>query len=110
MQVQVHYQGMESSQWIDQFISRKLDKLNRYLSPASVIHIHLKFANRMYSTTMEIHNPIKDYAFSSNGENLYESFSSTMDKASRALGEQKRKLKDKINARFFSLKKDMLPG
>jgi ribosomal subunit interface protein len=107
MQVQVHYQGMDSSEWIDQFITRKLSKLERYLTPASVIHVHLKLDHRNYTTTLEVNcNHHRNYAFNSVGENLYESFSQAIDKAARVLNEEKRKFKDRINGRFFSLKKD----
>lgn len=104
MQVQVHYQGLENSPWMDQFITKRVSKLDRYLSSAATINVHLKFINRTYVTTLAIHNVNHDYAFTANGENLYESFASATDKASRALGEQKRKIKDKINRKYFSLK------
>lgn len=106
MQVQVHYQGMDSSEWIDQFITRKISKLNRYLNEASAIHVHLKLDNRNYATTLEIHcNHHRNYAFHALGGNLYESFSMAIDKASRVLNEEKRRFKDRINSRYYSLKK-----
>lgn len=107
MQVHVHYQGMDPSPWLDQFIASRINKLERYLGQASTVEIHLKHTDRTYKTSMAIHGVFKDYAFSSDGENLYESFTLAMDKASRSLGEQKRKVKDKINRKFFSLKKDL---
>lgn len=106
MQVQVHYQGIDSSEWIDQFINRKMEKVKRYLTPAAVIQVHLKFSNNLYSTMIEINSANhKNYAFNADGENLYESFASATDKASRVLNEEKKKLKDRINSKFFSLKK-----
>ena len=104
MQVQVHYQGLEPSPWLEQFIGRRVSKLDRYLSPAASIQVNLRFENREYVTGLSIHNPNHDYAFTSNGLNLYESFSSAIEKAARVLGEEKRKVKDKINKKFFSLK------
>ncbi len=105
MQVQVHYQGMEHTPWTDEFIMKRLGKLDRYLNKASHVQVNVKFANRGYVTTLSIHNPYHDYAFSSDGVNLFESFSTAMDKAMRSLGEQKRRLKDKINKQFYSLKR-----
>lgn len=102
MQVQVHYQGLEASPWLDQFITRRISKLERFLGQASSIQIHLKFENKQYSTSLAIHGLLKDYAFSANGENLYESFSLAVDKASRSLGEQKKRLKDKIHRKLFT--------
>jgi ribosomal subunit interface protein len=100
MQVQVHYQGLDSSPWMDQFITRKVSKLSRYLSPSASLHVNLRFENRVYTTSLAIHNLYHDFAFSADGENLYESFSSATDKATRSLTEQKRRVKDKIHRKF----------
>ena len=103
MHVKVHYQGLESSPWMEDFITKRVQKLTRYLSPASMIHVHVKFANRKYSTNIAVHNH-QDYAFAADGENFYESFSLAMDKANRALRESKQRLKDKINRKYFSIR------
>ncbi|HXH31416.1 MAG TPA: HPF/RaiA family ribosome-associated protein [Bacteriovoracaceae bacterium] len=108
MHVQVHYQGLENSPWMDQFISSRVSKLNRYLGQSDSVQVHLKYCNRQYVTSLAIHNIVRDYAFSSDGVNLYESFSSALEKASRSLGEHKRRLKDRINKNYFSIKKDRL--
>lgn len=104
MNVQVHYQGLNRSPWVDQFINSRISKLDRYLNPASTVQVHVKYTNKSYVTSLAIHNPYHDYAFTSEGINLFESFSAAIDKASRSLGEHKRKIKDRINKRFFSLK------
>ena len=103
MHVQVHYQNLENSPWMDQFIEKRVGKLNKYLNQASSIQVNLKYENRKYVTSLAIHNH-HDYAFTADGANLYESFSEAVDKAVRALGEKKRRIKDKINKKFFSLK------
>jgi ribosomal subunit interface protein len=100
MQIQIHYQGLDHTPWMDQFISQRVSKLNRYLNSAAKIHVHLKIENRKYITTLSIHNMNHDYAFTSPGENLYESFQVATDKAARTLGEYKRKIKDKIHRKF----------
>ncbi len=104
MHVQVHYQNLENSPWMDQFIEKRVSKLNKYLNQSASIQVNLKFENRKYVTSLAIHNH-HDYAFTADGANLYESFSEAVDKAVRTLGEQKRRIKDKINKQFFSLKK-----
>jgi len=104
MQIQVHYDGLDSSPWMDEFISNRVSKLNRYLDQSGTIQVYLKFENRKYHSTMVIHNLGNNYAFSSNGDNLYESFAQAVGKAGRSLGEQKRMLKDKINRRYIPLK------
>lgn len=104
MQVQVHYQGLENSPWMDQFITSRIGKLSRYLNGAAGVQIHLKLENKRYITSLAIHNMNQDYAFTAEGQNLYESFATAVDKASRSLGEHKRMMKDKINKRYYSLK------
>lgn len=100
MQVQVHYQGLESSPWMEQFITNRVAKIERYVNNSASVHVNLKFENRTYVTSLAIHNMNHDYAFSSDGVNLYESFSLAINKASRTLGEQKRMMKDKIHRKF----------
>ncbi len=107
MQVQVHYQGLESSPWLDQFITRRVEKLERFLSPHSDVVIHLRLEGVLYHTTLEVQNTKRRLAYTTNAETLYEAFSETVDKAQRDLGERKRKLKDRINRNFFSLKKGL---
>jgi putative sigma-54 modulation protein len=104
MQVQVHYNGLDNSPWMNDFITQRVAKLERYLNPSASIQVHLKFENRKYVTSLAIHNISHDYAYSCEGQNLYESFSLATDKAARALAEHKRKIKDKINRKFFSIK------
>ena len=103
MQVQVHYQGLEGSPWMEQFIAKRVAKIERYVNRSATVLVNLKFENRTYVTSLAIHNMNHDYAFSSDGENLYESFSIAIDKATRSLGEQKRMIKDKINKRYKPL-------
>jgi ribosomal subunit interface protein len=104
MHVQVHYQNLDNSPWLDQFIESRLEKLSRYLSPSASIQVNLKFEDRKYIASLVIHNLQKDYIFSAQGVNLYEAFSSAMEKSNRTLGDRKRLVKDKINKRFHSLK------
>lgn len=104
MQVQVHYQGLDNSPWVNQFINERIQKLNRYLGSASAVQINLKLENKRYLVGLAIHNKNQDYAFNGEGDNLYGAFSLALDKANRALGEHKRMLKDKINRRYAPLK------
>jgi ribosomal subunit interface protein len=104
MQIQVHYQGLESSPWMDKFITGRVSKLNRYVNQSASLQINLKFENRKYSTSLAVHHLNRDFAFSGEGENLYESFASALDKALRSMSEHKRRIKDKINKRYIPLK------
>lgn len=109
MQVKVHYQNLENSLWMDQFIESRVNRLNKYLAQSASVQVNLKYVNKQYVTCLAIHNPHHDYAFSTEGVNLYESFSLAVEKASRALAEQKRRMKDKINKNFFSIKYEVIP-
>lgn len=109
MHVQVHYQGLDNSPWVDQFIESRVNKLNKYLTPSSSVQVNLRFVNRSYVTSLAIHHSHHDFAFSSEGMNLYESLSLAIDKAVRALGEQKQKVKANIH-RKFGLKEMSVPS
>ncbi len=100
MQIQVHYQGLESSPWMDEFISSRVQKLSRYLSPAAHIQVHLKMLNNQYVTSLAVHNFKHDYAYTAQGVNAYESFTAAITKAARTLSEEKRKVKDRIHRKF----------
>lgn len=104
MQVQVNFQGLDHSPWMDEFITKKVAKLNRFLSPSATVVVHLKFNNDLYSTTLSVHSMNHDYAFTGDGDNLYESFSIAIDRASRVLSEHKRQIKDRISRRSSLLK------
>lgn len=107
MHVQVHYQGLDNTPWMDQFITNRVNKLSRYMGQASAVQVNIELFKGRYITSLAIHNPNHDYAFSSEGGNLYESFSLAVEKASRSLGEHKRMIKDRINKRYFSIKKEV---
>ena len=100
MQIQVHYQGLEHTPWMDDFINARVSKLDRFLTPAAHVQVHIKLLNSQYVTSLSVHNQRHDYAFSSDGVNLYESFSTAILKASRVLSEEKKKIKDRIHRRF----------
>lgn len=100
MHLQVHFQNVKKSQWMEQFIERRLSRLDKYLSTSANVHLDLRFEKNRYLTNLVIHNLNHDYAFGNEALNLYESFSVAIDKAARALSEQKRKMKDKMNKSF----------
>lgn len=97
MQISVHYQGLEHTPWMDDFITNRVMKLDRYLTPAATVQIHIKMEGQNYVTTLAIHNMNHDYAFTGQGVNLFESFQLATDKAARNLGEHKRMIKDRIH-------------
>jgi ribosome-associated translation inhibitor RaiA len=103
MQVKVHYQGLESSPWMEEFIAEKIEKLKTYLTPASTILANIELAKGVYTTTITIHNH-HDYSFTAKGDNLFESFTSAKKMALRVLKENKRIAKDKINRKYYSLR------
>ena len=110
MHVQVHYQNLENSPWMDEFIESRVNKLKKFLPDSASVQVNLCHdKNNKYVTNLAIHNPHHDYAFTSEGANLYESFSLAIDKAKRSLGDHKQKVKDKINKKLFSIKDKEAP-
>lgn len=103
MHVQVHYQNVKNSPWMDQFILGRIERLHKFLSPSGSIQVNIKHMKNLYLTNLVIHNPHHDFAFTTEAENLYESFQSAIEKAARSLNEQKRKLKDRMNKDYFSI-------
>lgn len=110
MHVQVHYQNLKNTPWMDEFVEKRVSKLDRYLAQSANVQVNLRYQNQGYVTSLVIHNPQHDYAFNVTGGNLYESLAEAVDKAARVLGEHKRRVKDKIHRRFFSLKKVPAPS
>lgn len=102
MQIHVHYQGFGHSPWMDQLIIKKVNKLERYLSPSAQVDVFLKVDENCFFTTMVVHNRKNHDAFTAEGYNLFESFSKATEKAVRVLSEHNRKLKDRIHRKFVS--------
>ena len=107
MQVRVHYQGFGHSPWMDQLIIKRVNKLERHLSPSAQVDVFLRADENCFFTTMVIHNRKYHEAFSAQGYNLLESFSRASEKAVRVLADQKRKLKDRIHHKFISRDDDV---
>ena len=105
MNVSVNYQNLKNTEWVDDFVTRKVQKLSPFLGDSSSIQVHVKQERRGYVTSMAIHYPHHNFAVSAVGENLYEALAEAVEKASRALRTQKDKIKNHINRRYTSLKK-----
>ncbi len=105
MNVQVNYQNLKNSQWVDDIIMQKVDKLSTFLDRSSNIQVHMKHDKSGYVASLAIHYPQHELAVSAVGENLYEALAEAVDKARRVLRTQKDKIKNKINRKFYSLKK-----
>ena len=81
---------------MDQFFEKRLARLDRFLSPATNVQLNVKYVNKCYQTSLLIRSKVKDYAFSSEGLNLFESFSEVVEKAVRVLSEQQRKMRSRF--------------
>jgi ribosomal subunit interface protein len=103
MQIQVHCQGLSHSRWMDEFITKKVEKLGRYLNPSAKIQVFMRSEGDFYATTLSIHNTNHDYAFSYLGETVYESILGAIDKAARTLSENKRRFNDRRRGRGGNL-------
>jgi ribosomal subunit interface protein len=107
MQIIIKCEGLDHSKWMDQYISRKIARLYRYLTPSAKIQISIQEATEVLCrTTITIHNPNHNYVFSCDGENIHESFAGAMEKASRALADKRRRFKNR-NFRRISQTREM---
>lgn len=104
MNVQVHYQGLDHTPWMDAFLSSRVQKLRRYFNGTASLLISVRCEGMNFCTTLSIHYLNHYQAFTCEGFNLYESFTGALDKASRTMSEHKRYMKDKINRRYTALK------
>lgn len=102
MNLKVHYQGLDASPWLEEFIIRRISKLERFLGPYAKIQVCLRFEDRHYMTSLAIYNH-RDYCYIGYGENLYESFIDAVGKATRWQGEESRRLKEKIHRKIISV-------
>lgn len=100
MQVRIHCQGFDHSQWMEQLILKKVSKLERYLNSSAKVDVYLKSDGKCFHSTLSVQTRSRGFAFTSVGYNLYESYSLAHDKAVKGLSEHKRMLKDKINRKF----------
>lgn len=103
MQIRVHCLGLDRSPWMEEFISKKVEKLEWYLGPSATIQVFMGLERELCKTTIRIHYANHDFAFSATGETVYESISEAIDKARRTLSENKRRLKHRKRERGVDL-------
>lgn len=103
MRAQTHYKELEQSPWMDQLIMKKINKLDRYLSPDSLVTINFTESRGLYLATILISNGKNQQEFSGEGLNLYEAFSASLEMAVKTLSEHRRKLKKKVQERFSAV-------
>lgn len=101
MQIQVLFEGIESSPWFDEFIARRAARLERFAPPSSIISVSFRVEDGLYVTSLSIRDH-HNYFFTANAETLYESFSIAMERAIRELTKEKQRLKQKINRKYVA--------
>lgn len=107
MRTQIHYQAMENTQWVDEFINSRIVKLERFLTPSATIQVHIRVSgHEKYVTSISVHSFRHDHAFTAESDNFYESFTTALNKAIRVLSEEKKKMKDHIHRKFHSVNDD----
>lgn len=101
MHIRVHYEGAEQSPWMDQLMTKKVIKLSRYLSPTAKLDIFVRQLEKTaFQTRIHVESARHVFDFQSEGDNIYESFSGAVDKASRSLSDHKRRFKEKRLATY----------
>lgn len=104
MEYEIHIHGLESSYWMKEFISKKLLKLNRYLTPASRLIVTLFRKGDDFEACIEVIHPVQSFACSSHGDDLYIAFSSALEKMARNLNRAQQIRRGKVHTIYFSLR------
>ncbi len=100
MNIRIHCQGMSESPWMKEYISGKLVRLERYLSPQFEIVILFFSPEEENRTEFEIHSFHQQFCFTSKGEDLYEAFTRALDLALRELKLHHQKVMNKVHQKF----------
>jgi ribosomal subunit interface protein len=91
MNIQLHFDEIRHSPWLDQFLEKRLERLEKFLRPEDQVKLNLKGQNNVFESHLCIQNVSKAIDFSATGDSLFESFSKVIDQAFRALSENKKK-------------------
>lgn len=102
MRVQIQYKGLETSPWMEQFITRKCGKLERYLAPTGRVVVVLVKHTEFCSACIGVTNPGRSFTSTSQGADLHEAFLLALEHVARELSEHRRLIKERINRKYFS--------
>ncbi len=91
MNIQLHFDEIRHSPWLDQFLEKRLERLEKFLRPEDQVKLILRGQNNIFESHLHIQNVSKEIDFSATGDSLFESFSKVIDQAFRALRENKKK-------------------
>jgi ribosomal subunit interface protein len=105
MSVSINYQNLSRSEWVDQYLERHLNKLERYLSRSGEMAVNLKYNNKSCVVSLTIHDKLGNLNFSAATGSFLESMSEVIERAKRVLSDRKRQWSDRINKRYYSIKK-----
>jgi ribosome-associated translation inhibitor RaiA len=91
MNIDLHFDQVRHSPWLDQFLEKRLERLEKFLRPDDLVKLNLKSQKDYFETHLSIHHVSKTFDFSATGESLFESFFKVIDQALRVLNENNKK-------------------
>lgn len=91
MNIQLHFDEIRHSPWLDQFLEKRLERLEKFLRPEDRVKLILRGENNIFESRLCIQKVSKEIDFSARGDSLFESFSKVIDQAFRVLSENKKK-------------------
>jgi len=90
MNIQLHFDQIRHSPWLDQFLEKRLERLEKFLRPDDRVHLNVKGNGEHFESHLSVQHSSKKFDFSAQGENLFESFSQVLNAALRALSEERK--------------------
>ncbi len=96
MDVRIIFQGVRESPWMQSYLESKIEKLDRYVPVNSEVTIFLS----EIEAEIKIKTPKHQYSFSSQGSDLFETFSRVFEAAAKFLRNEHAKLKVRIHRKF----------
>lgn len=97
MNLEISYRHMDSTEAIESKIKEKADHLTKYIDGMFNVRWVCGVENGRHHSEVHIHHNHQDFHAHSEGDNLYHTFDEVLQKISKQLRENKKKVKDKIH-------------
>ncbi len=100
MDVRIRFQGGGESPWMNKYLESKLSHLGRYLPSDSLVFLIISQLAEKCSTELVVRTPKREYIFTAEGNDVFESFSEVLEESSKYLRIEHAKLKLRIHRKF----------
>jgi ribosome-associated translation inhibitor RaiA len=100
MNVEVKWLNLPPSPFIDPFVQKEINRLDRRFPGSRDLGVSLREEGGRYQARVSVRSLGRDWWVTSEGSNVTEGLKRAFDTLERTIGEFKRYTKDKINKRF----------